>query len=227
MGTPNLQAAQLHAEYAFEHGLDLANPARSPIETTCALYRERVAREFLAADSQPYDQLVNAAYAAFEAELYAQFKFLCEGGVRFNFTWDDPVDPETGLPSFKYTKARYEETGVLDVFRTRPGEHPLLAPIQPGEVYLYGTPSGDVYSLNGNDLFRAVHDYLGHLASGGSFGERGEKLAYLSHYKLFGPLARRALFTETVAQNAVYNVTGAFAPQKVMLFPVSYHAVPL
>lgn len=203
-------------------------PRWSPIEATCDAYRARVAREFLERASEPYSPLVRAAYAAFEAELYAQFEFLVESGVRFDFTWDDPVDPETGKPSFRYTKSVVEATGVLPVFRTRPGEHPFLAPADNGDgddhlgLYRY-----DGNRINGNDLFRAVHDYLGHLASGGNFGERGEKVAYLSHYKLFGPLARRALYTETVAQNAVYNLTKQFAPQKVLLFPVDYHAVPL
>lgn len=212
-------AKQLHAEFGNAYGCDFRKPEGQLSLSDPLDYRAVVAGEFLRRPSEPDNPLVKAAYAAFEAELYAQFEFLVEKGVRFNFTWDDPVDPETGKPSYCYTKRRFEETGVLDVFRTKFGEHPVLAM---DFEYRYG---GEY--INGNDLFRAVHDFLGHLASGGSFGERGEKRAYLSHYQLFGPLARRALYTETVAQNAVFNHTKQFAPQKVMLFPYDYHAVPM
>lgn len=215
------EAAELHRVFAEEYRCDLTQPDWEPVWSNCADYRNMVALWFKAGKNEPDAPLVRAAYAAFEAELYAQFCYLISNGVKFDFTWDDPVDPETGKPSYKYTKRCYEETGALKVFRTHWGEHPILARVANG-CYHY-----DGLEINANDLFRAVHDYLGHLASGGNFGERGEKIAYLSHYKLFGPLARRALYTETVAQNAVYNSTREFAEQKVMLFPVEYHAVPM
>ena len=38
-----------------------------------------------------------------------------------------------------------------------------------------------------NDLFRAVHDALGHGKEGFQFGPRGELNAYLAHSRMFSP----------------------------------------
>lgn len=60
--------------------------------------------------------------------------------------------------------------------------------------------------LLANDLFRIVHDINGHHIGGESgFGPTGEHKAYLTHKKMYSPLAGKALATETLGQNSWVN----------------------
>lgn len=168
-----------------------------------------------------------AAYLALESELWHQFQFLTQVmGVRFSFTIFDPVPPD-GVPSYRYMRDRYKETDTLEIFKSNPGEHPYLT----GHVLYpyYNYEDGIRHALYANDIFRAVHDYFGHLSSGGNFSERGEKVAYLSHRALFSPLAHEALFTETVMQRAYYETHGKFAPQIPNTFghQIKFDSLPL
>jgi len=60
--------------------------------------------------------------------------------------------------------------------------------------------------LLANDLFRIVHDINGHHVGGESgFGPTGEHKAYLTHKKMYSPIASRALASETLGQNSWVN----------------------
>lgn len=66
-----------------------------------------------------------------------------------------------------------------------------------------------VFTIDGrmllNDVFRAVHDVLGHYAIRASIGQDGEALAWLHHRSLMPRLAHQALWWETRGQNAWTN----------------------
>lgn len=70
-----------------------------------------------------------------------------------------------------------------------------------------------------NDAFRAVHDIFGHLGSGRGIDRHGEEAAFQKHARMFSPLARQAMATETRGQNAALHATGSFQDQKVALLP--------
>jgi hypothetical protein len=83
-----------------------------------------------------------------------------------------------------------------------------------------------------NDLFRAVHDYFGHVKEGVGFRAEGEENAWQAHISMFSPLAGRAITTETRGQNSWVNYgpfgesnrsstpdKTHFADQKVGLLP--------
>lgn len=70
-----------------------------------------------------------------------------------------------------------------------------------------------------NDMFRAVHDVFGHLGSGRGVDKHGEEAAYQKHSRMFSPLARQAMATETRGQNSALHVNGDFQDQKVALLP--------
>ena len=53
-----------------------------------------------------------------------------------------------------------------------------------------------------NDIFRFVHDFFGHSKEGNSFGVLGEENAWDVHSRMYSPLARRAMTTETRGQNS-------------------------
>lgn len=77
-------------------------------------------------------------------------------------------------------------------------------------------------SISWNIVFRAVHDGLAHYPGKRSFSPVGEWRAFQAHAALIGHSNREALhalFTETLAQNCVYQLTGMFAEQKAVLLP--------
>lgn len=75
------------------------------------------------------------------------------------------------------------------------------------------------FSNDQNDAFRAVHDAFGHAAIGRGFDRHGEEAAFLTHRRMFSPMARPALATETRGQNSAFITTGAFPEQKVNTLP--------
>lgn len=77
-----------------------------------------------------------------------------------------------------------------------------------------------VFSNDDNDMFRAVHDVFGHAGTGRGVDRHGEEAAFRKHARMFSPLARQALATETRGQNhAMIAAGGEFQPQKVALLP--------
>jgi hypothetical protein len=62
--------------------------------------------------------------------------------------------------------------------------------------------------LLANDLFRFVHDFFGHAELGNGFGVIGEENAWNVHARMYSPLARRAMTTETRGQNSFVNFSG-------------------
>jgi hypothetical protein len=94
-----------------------------------------------------------------------------------------------------------------------------------------GVKIGD-HELLYNDLFRIVHDYMGHVKNGYGFRAAGEDNAWRAHAAMYSPEARPAMTTETRGQNSWLNhgphgeanrtastEDTIFAPQKVALLP--------
>lgn len=82
-----------------------------------------------------------------------------------------------------------------------------------------------IWSVEDNINFRIVHDVLGHCQSGGDFSWVGENKACGVHFPLVSPLAREALFTECIGQQAYYRVFHGFGPQKVGFLSQFLHPV--
>lgn len=56
-----------------------------------------------------------------------------------------------------------------------------------------------------NEMFRAIHDYFGHVVTGASFGPKGEEQAWASHVQMMPQLAKIAMTSETRGQNSFVN----------------------
>ena len=82
-----------------------------------------------------------------------------------------------------------------------------------------------IWSVEDNINFRIVHDVLGHAQSGGDFSWVGENKACGVHFPLVSPLAREALFTECIGQQAYYRAFHGFGPQKVGFLSQYLHPV--
>ena len=96
-----------------------------------------------------------------------------------------------------------EETGILYV-STDFNTHPIFTPEQ-------------------NLKFRAVHDYMTHIARDVTFGLRGEIAAYNTHAKMVPPDAVPALFTEVLGQASTFITKGFFPEQKIAALPFDYY----
>ncbi|CAB4155548.1 hypothetical protein UFOVP655_7 [uncultured Caudovirales phage] len=201
-GPDSVKAARDGAkEYSYQAGIERDDTID---------YTKTVANRARAAKiADAYDKLAvddKEAYEAYDAlssEVQAQFDYMTKTmGIKVEFVDSDP---------YKNSKEMFADasTGVLKVLKTSStGSHPYLTDEQ-------------------NDMFRAVHDFFGHAATGRGFGQDGEESAWVHHSQMFTELARGALTTETRGQNSWYNSRGKqFATQKVALLPKEYWQVP-
>lgn len=141
-----------------------------------------------------YDPSAEEAYAAFRSETIRQWEELGRS-VRLTVSETDPYESWAAM----CTDVRENRhLAVLSSLGT--GWSELLGPVV-------------------NDMFRAVHDYHGHFMTGRDFSRHGEEAAWTRHSRMYSPLARSAMTTETRGQNSVFIwVSGGaeFPPQKVI-----------
>jgi hypothetical protein len=174
----------------------------------------RIADFYVAAESRPNDPQVRKAYEALNYETLLQFRALEAHGYQFLQTDKAETYPDLS-------------TMINDVINMR-------------QLYVWngGTPEHGLISQCQNMQFRAVHDIFGHVLTLAPFGHFGEEIAYRSHYRMFSPLAQRALATETRGQNCALHfrsVNGVpwdrsalgavFEPQKAFILP-EYFRLP-
>ena len=182
----------------------------------------------------PQHPLVNAAYEAMKRETLDQYRMIQKAGVKMEFYPDVKKDPYQSQPRLmtedvNNNKHMYVYPTVQGGFGTgqQPKGHennPLLG--DSGERW-NGQP------VVFNDLFRAVHDYFGHVKEGLGFRGDGEENAWRSHAAMYSPLARIALGAETRGQNSLlnygpngeHNRTASpedtiYSPQKLGVMPI-------
>ncbi len=164
------------------------------------------------------DDATKESYDKFKKHLMSQYDALVESGLIVK-AWKGDGEPykvseeKMWVPSSKKMREKVEETGVFYFFMTDKGfgegqndkAHPFLqmssAKTADGEPMLY------------NDVFRVVHDAVAHLNGGYSFSTRGEMNAMLAHASTLPKDTWAALWAETFAQNAYYEINKKFAPQ--------------
>lgn len=168
--------------------------------------QHRIAHMFDQAPIYAGDEPAKASYAALRDETHQQYEYLTsprsEGGlgVRHEIVDHDPYASREEMQDDIFKNRRLR---TLSTAATGGAPHQYL-------------------DEETNDKFRAVHDAFGHAAIGRSFSRHGEEAAFHSHVQMFSPQARRAMATETRAQNSFlnYGPTGQFAEeQKPVLLP--------
>jgi hypothetical protein len=188
-------------EYVFKVGLKQDD---SIDYTKVVANRERASRIADIYETLPkMDRDAVDEYEALASEVTQQFDYMTKTlGVKVEFVASDP---------YKTSKEMFDDvsTGNLKVLQTATtGAHPIFSDTQ-------------------NDMFRAVHDYFGHAATGRGFGQDGEEAAWVHHSQMFTTKAQAAMSTETRGQNSFFNNRGKqFADQKVALLPEEFWAVP-
>lgn len=157
--------------------------------------------------SDPTNPEVRSAYEAFNRETQAQADALKSAGYTWDFVDHDPYPPTKGGSRAMLRDLRDRH---IEVYKTT-GEqsHPLMTNEQ-------------------NNLFRAVHEILGHGVDEVPFSAKGEENAFRSHAQMYSPEARRVMATETRGQNSWFNYgphkgvpapSRPFAAQKAALWP--------
>lgn len=166
---------------AFQEALS-DNPAykQAVFERYGQIFPEMVERS----GAQNYDQLTEAAYNQLGKEVTQQFDQL-PISMRYH-----EGQGEYGTPSEMIRDAIGR--GQLNVF-SGGDPHEFLSKIDPAT------------GLSQNEMFRAVHDYIGHAAPGSTFRPGGEEAAYATHARTLSPLAQLALAAETRGQNSLVN----------------------
>lgn len=184
-----------------------------------------MAKTYDEAISNPTDPAVISAWTKLAEEARKQYDYMVNDlGIKIEFVDEDPyniVKNGIKVPSSKLMMKDVTENNRLFVR---------------GSTKDFATDPHPIWDVETNNIFRAVHDFFGHAASGRGFLADGEEAAWMSHSAMFSPEARRAMTTETRGQNSWNNALGLginpktgekrFAPQKVFLFPEEYTLLP-
>ena len=200
---PNPEAAIFEEEFKKSKGIDTPEPA--PITKLDENKSKAIADVYDKLVDNPSDPEVQSAYQAMADETMEQYNAIKKSGVKVEI-WDGQGEP-------------YKNSGEM-ISDVRDNKH----------MYIYSTEEGfgdtpitdkqrqqnallrdsGVKDVKGktmliNDVFRFVHDYFGHTRLGNSFGAIGEENAWNVHSRMYSPLARRAMTTETRGQNSWVN----------------------
>ena len=167
---------------------------------------KRIAAAYEAMEDSPNDPEVRRAYEAMAKETIEQYQDFLDAGYVVEINNEEPyANSEEMIEDLRNnkririfsTEAGFGDTPITPKQRA---ENPLLATTEFTDVN--GQP------MLVNDLFRAVHDFFGHAELGNSFGPKGEENAWNVHARMYSPLARRAMTTETRGQNSYVNFSG-------------------
>jgi hypothetical protein len=202
--------------------------AANGFDTTEINYAAIKASEQAPEMARVYDQLVSdptnpaviSAYKKLVEETKQQYDYLTNKlGIKIEYIKGDPYNVKNAAGEM-IPDSRLMMEDVLKNKRLQVRDSSI-------DFVDYPHP---ILSIEENNLFRAVHDFFGHAASGRGFAVDGEEAAWVSHSSMFSPEARRAMTTETRGQNSYYNFFDpkrkTFAPQKAALFPEEYTLLP-
>lgn len=201
---PLEEAAIIANEYIEEKGMDT-----TPIQKITKLDTDnskRIAEEFDKMEVTPNNPETKASYKAMVNETLEQYEKIINKGYKVEINnlepYDSSADMIKDLRENKSMRIFSTESGFGDepITDKQRRENPLLEKTQYKDIN--GVP------LLANDIFRFVHDFFGHAKFGNGFGAIGEENAWNVHSRMYSPLARRAMTTETRGQNSWVNFSG-------------------
>lgn len=232
---PNAKIQKIAEDYMAKSGIPY-NPPTNFVHADPDL-GTRIAKAFDDMKHDPDDPTVKASYDALKRETLAQYQALTDAGIKVD--WIKPgqrdpyLDENNNTADLRKVHQDVDENNHWWGYPTEAGfgEHdkfdqshnPML---EPAPVLVGGRP------VTYNDVFRFVHDMMGHVKNGNGFRADGEENAWRAHRAMFSPLAQPAMTTETRgqaswvnygpygAQNRAANSFAThYAPQKVGLMP--------
>jgi hypothetical protein len=193
------RATQVAEQYMGSRGLPY-NPPNTYAKVDPAR-ASRIATAFEEMAHDPKNPQVKASYDAMILETLDQYEAMLKTGIEIEFAYGG--DPYNGNPRNMIEDVR--QNNHMWVFPTEEGygaddvligDNPLLV----RTPFLFkGQPTV------ANDIFRAVHDYFGHVKEGVGFRADGEENAWRAHSAMYSDLARGAMTSETRGQNSWVN----------------------
>jgi hypothetical protein len=205
---PNPEAAVIENEFKVSKGINTPEPAK--ITKLDEDRSKKIADEYEKLVDNPDDPEVQKAYQAMADETMEQFNAIDKSGVKVEI-WTGKGEPyknsEEMIKDVRDNKHMY-------IFSTEEGfgDTPITDKQREQNALLRDSGFKDVNGkpLLINDVFRFVHDYFGHTRLGNSFGAIGEENAWNVHARMYSPLARRAMTTETRGQNSWVNFNQSY-----------------
>ncbi len=240
---PNPETTDISKKYKKERNNE--TPEGEPITSIDKDNSREIADVYESLEDSPNDPKVQEAYSLMADETAAQHQEIINAGYEVEI-WNGEGEPYANAQEMiddvrdnKHmwifsTEAGFGDTAITEEQRQ---QNKLLQDSgfkdKNGNTLLY------------NDLFRFVHDFFGHTERGNGFGPVGEENAWDVHSRMYTPLAKRAMTTETRGQNSWVNFgpqmrnnkgelikegeegylipkERAFAPQKMALMPGKY-----
>jgi len=195
---PNMSESSLAKQSAIGRTFELAasdNPQYK--KAVFAAYKKKYPKIVEQSKAKDYDDLMEKSYLQLAKETEQQFAEL-------------PIN----LSYHKAGEGNYRSSAEMlhDVHKNK-----HLYVFQGGDPHDFLNAVDPKTGLNTNEMFRAVHDFFGHAVHGPQFGPKGEELAWLAHSKMFSPLAKLAMTSETRGQNSFVNYTPINAQLKKTL----------
>lgn len=201
---PLEDATKIADEYMSEKGMSI-----EPIEPIKELNTENsksIAAEFDKMKVTPNDPKTKSAYQALVKETVEQYKKIISYGYKLEINNLEPYENSADMI------ADLRDNKRMRIFSTESGfgDEAITAQQRKDNPLLQKTKFKDVNGqpLLPNDIFRFVHDFFGHAKFGNGFGALGEENAWSIHSRMYSPLARLAMTTETRGQNSWVNFSG-------------------
>jgi hypothetical protein len=200
---PNPEAARVEEEFKKTKGINTPEPA--PITKLDENKSKTIADAYDQLVDTPDDPEVQSSYQAMADETMEQYDAIAKSGVKVEM-WTGQGEPYKNSGEMI---ADVRDNNHMYIFSTEEGfgDTPITDQQRQQNALLRDSGIKDV---NGkpmliNDIFRFVHDYFGHTRLGNSFGAIGEENAWNVHARMYSPIARRAMTTETRGQNSWVN----------------------
>jgi hypothetical protein len=152
------------------------------------------------------DPLVKKAYDTMIKETLKQFDAIIDNGYSVVMSNNDRYNNSEEM----IKDLRDNKQMLILSTEAEFGDNPITEKQRQSNPLLNGSgrKDSDGIPLLNNDVFRFVHDFFGHAELGNSFGAIGEENAWNVHARMYSPLARRAMTTETRGQNSYVNFSG-------------------
>lgn len=164
--------------------------------------RQAIAREQHEARHSPHESAVRASYVALGAWLELQYKTISAYVTAYPWPFEgEPYASSADMISDVL------ETGVFYYLQTdlEYGSSSSNQPRDNWMLKLSGCKNGHGETMRVNDVFRVVHDIIGHLVTGFGFTGKGEWNATLSHRSTLPSSTHAALYCETFCQTAFFE----------------------